>query len=352
MSTLEKCAVAALRLLPPEAAHTLALTTLARGLVPLDRAPSVSPVLRTEIAGMHLDSPIGLAAGFDKNCQALHNLAKAGFGFIEGGGVTLHPQSGNQRPRIFRITKEQAVINCAGFNNDGAHKIAQRLQLYAQTEKSHRIPLGINIGVNKDTRAPIDDFVQVLTMCAPFVDFVTLNVSSPNTKGLREWQQRDRLRALLASVQKASTGARVFLKIAPDLDADALKDIADIAIEARIDALIATNTTTQRTPAQERWPQGGLSGVPLRERSTRVLAEMWMLTKGQIPLIGVGGVDSAEAAYDKIKAGASAVQLYTALTYHGLSLVREMNAGLAERLQADGLDSLAAAVGTQAHTYS
>lgn len=349
MAYLDKYALAALHLLPAETAHTCALAVLAQGFVPVHTHP-VPPILRTQIAGMDMHSPIGLAAGFDKNCIALPTLAKVGFGFIEGGGITLHAQYGNPRPRVFRVPNQQAIINRSGFNNAGAYTIVQRLQRYAKTNV--RVPIGMNIGINKNTQTPIEDFTKVAMLCAPLVDFVTLNVSSPNTQGLREWQHSQQLHMLLLSVRQAIPSTRIFLKIAPDLHIAAIKDIARLAIEHHIDAIIATNTTIKRTPAQTHWPQGGLSGMPLFAQSTRILAHLYTMTQGRIALIGVGGVDSASRAYEKIKAGASAVQLYTALTYHGFSVLDEIHKGLVDNLQQDGFSSIQNAVGTAADIYA
>ncbi|MBR3369959.1 MAG: quinone-dependent dihydroorotate dehydrogenase [Rhodobacteraceae bacterium] len=345
MSVLETAGLAVLRSLDPETAHGLAIKALQSGLLPMPRAV-VSGRLQTRVAGLDLPNPVGLAAGFDKNATALAGLSRAGFGFVEVGAATPRPQQGNARPRLFRLAQDRAVINRFGFNNDGAQAIAARL--------AHRpagMVLGLNLGANKDSSDRAGDFAQVLRMTGASIDFATVNVSSPNTERLRELQGADALAALLAGVMSARDELLrpipVFLKIAPDLSDVELAEIADVALAARVDAIIATNTTVSRdglTSAQAH-QAGGLSGAPLFEKSTRVLARLSHLTQGAVPLIGVGGVSSAQQAYAKIRAGASAVQLYSALVYEGLSLVGRINQGLADALERDGLANVAQAVG-------
>jgi len=342
----EKLGVAALQRLDPETAHHAALKALRAGIVPTSGVFS-TPRLRVSLAGLDLPNPVGLAAGFDKNAVALPALGRAGFGFIEVGAATPRPQPGNPKPRLFRLSEDQAVINRFGFNNDGAVVIATRL-----AQRPHGPIVGLNLGANKDSADRADDFAQVLRLCARNIDFATVNVSSPNTEKLRDLQGPDALRALLDGVMAVRAGLErpipVFLKIAPDLDDDGLKGIADVARDTGIDAIIATNTTLSREGLKSRHASetGGLSGKPLFEKSTRVLARLSSLTDGQIPLIGVGGIDSAQTAYDKIRAGASAVQLYSALIYNGLSLADEVARGLDTLLARDGFDNVAQAVGT------
>ncbi|MGP9789417.1 quinone-dependent dihydroorotate dehydrogenase [Roseinatronobacter sp. NSM] len=345
MSVLENLGLGVLRSLDPETAHGLAIKALQSGLVPLPRA-IVSDRLQTRVAGLDLPNPVGLAAGFDKNATALAGLARAGFGFVEVGAATPRPQQGNARPRLFRLTQDLAVINRFGFNNDGAQAIAARL-----AQRPAGMVLGLNLGANKDSSDRAGDFAQVLRMTGAYIDFATVNVSSPNTERLRDLQGATALAALLAGVmsarQELARPIPVFLKIAPDLSDTDLAEIADVALAARIDAIIATNTTLSREGLTSPQAQetGGLSGAPLFEKSTRVLARLSHLTGGAVPLIGVGGVSSAQQAYAKIRAGASAVQLYSALVYEGLSLVARINQGLAELLERDGLDNVAQAVG-------
>ena len=346
MSLLESIGLAALRRLDPETAHGLAIRALKTGLVPLP-GPVTSDRLRTTLAGLDLPNPVGLAAGFDKNADVLGPLSRAGVGFVEVGATTPRAQPGNPRPRLFRLTEDRAAINRFGFNNQGMDAMADRL---AHRPKSAVI--GLNLGANKDSADRAEDFARVLAHCGRHLDFATVNVSSPNTEKLRDLQGAAALSALLAGVMEARAWLTrpipVFLKIAPDLTAAELSEIADVARNAGIDAIIATNTTLDRAGlhSSHRDEKGGLSGAPLFEKSTRVLAQLSQLTQGRIPLIGVGGIGSAEQAYQKIRAGASAVQLYTALVYNGLSLVPQIAQGLDALLARDGFATVADAVGT------
>ncbi len=345
MSLVERAGLALLHRFDPETAHGLALGALRLGLVPLP-GPLTSPRLRCSVAGLRLANPVGLAAGFDKNAVALPALARAGFGFLEVGAVTPRPQPGNPRPRLFRLSRDRAVINRFGFNNDGMEAVAARL-----ARRPRDAVIGLNLGANKDSPDRAADFARVLAHCGAHLDFATVNVSSPNTERLRELQGAEALARLLEGVMAARAAlARpipIFLKIAPDLAHDELSQIARVASAAGVDGIIATNTTLARDgltdPARDR--AGGLSGRPLFERSTRVLAELHRLTGGAMPLIGVGGIDSAEAAYAKIRAGASAVQLYSALVFGGFSLVEEIVRGLDRLLERDGYANVAEAVG-------
>ncbi len=342
---VEKIGLALLHNMDPEAAHGVSIRALNTGLAPAP-GPITSPRLRAEIAGLSLPNPIGLAAGYDKNAEALSALSRGGFGFIEVGAATPRPQPGNPRPRLFRLSEDRAAINRFGFNNDGMDVIADRL-----AKRPRDTVIGLNLGANKDSEDRAGDFAKVLARCGALVDFATVNVSSPNTEKLRDLQGRDALAALLAGViatrDKLASPIPVFLKIAPDLTPKDLSDIAAVANETGVDAIIATNTTLDRDGLKSpfRGEMGGLSGQPLFEKSTRVLAHLSTLT--DIPLIGVGGVGSAQQAYDKIRAGASAVQLYTALVYGGLSLVSDIARGLDGLLERDGFSSVAEASGTQ-----
>lgn len=347
MKALETLGLAALRRIDPERAHGLALRALASGLVTPD-APVRSPRLATRLAGLDLPNPLGLAAGFDKHAEAVGPLSASGFGFVELGGVTPRPQPGNPRPRLFRLTEDRAVINRFGLNSDGAEAVAARLA----TRPSGGI-VGLNLGANKDSADRAADYRTLIEICGPHLDFATVNVSSPNTEKLRDLQGKDALTALLQGVMdtRATLDRHlpVFLKIAPDLTRPELDDIAAAARDTGVDAIIATNTTISRDglTSPHRVETGGLSGAPLFEPSTRVLAYLSHVTQGAIPLIGVGGIASAEEAYAKIRAGASALQLYSALVYKGLGLVTEINRGLDALLARDGHDTLAAAVGTR-----
>lgn len=344
---MEALGLRALRAFDPETAHGLALRALKAGLGP-KAGPITSQRLKTTVAGLEMLNPVGLAAGFDKNATALDALSRAGFGFLEVGATTPLPQPGNPKPRLFRLTQDRAAINRFGFNNDGADAMADRLM--AHTPK---IPVGLNLGANKTSTDRAGDFARVLETCGAFCDFATVNVSSPNTEKLRDLQGKAALSALLRGVLEAREGLPkaipIFLKIAPDLSAQDLEDIAEVARDTAIDGIIATNTTLSRDGLISRHgaQAGGLSGAPLFEISTRTLARLSQLTEGQIPLIGVGGVRDAATAYAKICAGASAVQLYTAMVFDGLSLIPGIARGLDGLLRADGHATLAEAVGSK-----
>ena len=347
MSLCERAGLAALHRLDPETAHGLSLRALRTGLVPLP-GPVTTPRLATTLAGLPLPNPVGLAAGYDKNATALAPLCRAGFGFVEVGAATPRAQQGNPRPRLWRLTEDRAVINRFGFNNQGADAIAARLR----SRRPGPVPVGLNLGANKDSPDRAADFAAVLATCGPFVDFATVNVSSPNTENLRDLQGPAALVALLARVMETrSTLSRpipVFLKIAPDLDPDSLAQLAETALAAGIHGLIATNTTLDRGGLRSRHAarQGGLSGAPLFERSTRILAQLSQLTDGRLPLIGVGGIGTPEQAYAKIRAGASAVQLYSAMVFEGLGLIPRLAHGLDALLARDGFISPGQATGT------
>lgn len=351
MNLFERAGLSFLHRFDPETAHGLSLQALRLGAVPLPGLVT-SPRLRTQLAGLHLPNPIGLAAGFDKNATALSPLSRAGFGFLEAGAVTPRPQPGNPRPRLFRLTEDRAVINRFGFNNDGMEAVGQRL-----ANRPRDAVIGLNLGANKDSADRADDFARVLAHCGPHLDFATVNVSSPNTEKLRDLQGAEALASLLAGVKAARdtlpTPIPIFLKIAPDLTDAELSEIADVARQSGLSAIIATNTTLSRdglqSPARDQ--AGGLSGRPLFEKSTRVLAKLAQLTNGDLPLIGVGGISSAEDAYAKIRAGATAVQLYSAMVYDGLSLVQDIARGLDRLLEQDGFANVADATGTQTEDW-
>ncbi|MGC3939242.1 quinone-dependent dihydroorotate dehydrogenase [Roseobacter sp. EG26] len=338
---LEQVGLRALRQIDPEAAHMLAIKALQSGLGPT-YGPVTSDRLKITLAGLSLANPIGLAAGFDKNAQAIAPLGRAGFGFLEVGAATPQPQPGNPKPRLFRLTQDAAAINRFGFNNDGMVTIGTRLK-----KAPANLPVGINLGANKTSEDRAADFAKVMAHLGRDVDFATVNVSSPNTEKLRDLQGPEALAALLDGVMQVRGQTPVFLKIAPDLTNGEIADIAAVAQEARVDAIIATNTTLSRdglrsTQASE---AGGLSGQPLFERATRVLAQL--STRTDIPLIGVGGIGSIEQAYAKICAGATAVQLYTALVYNGLSLVGDIASGLDQLLARDGFSNVSEAIGSR-----
>lgn len=338
--TIEKAALRLLRRFDPETAHGLALKALRSGLTRWE-GPVTSSRLKTEVAGFALANPIGLAAGFDKNAEAVAPLSKAGFGFIEVGAATPLPQPGNPKPRLFRLTEDKAAINRFGFNNEGMEAIGKRL---AATRSD--IPVGINLGANKTSTDRAADFATVMRHLGMHVDFATVNVSSPNTEKLRDLQGAEALAALLEGVMQVRGDTPVFLKIAPDLSDAEIADVAQVATDAGVAGIIATNTTLDRQGLQSRHKgeAGGLSGQPLFEKSTRVIARL--STHTEIPIIGVGGVSSGAQAYAKIRAGACAVQLYTALVFGGLSLAARIAHDLDALLAQDGFGSVAEARGT------
>ena len=351
MSLREKIGLKALQNLDPETAHGLAIKALQLGLAPKITLPT-SPRLRTRIGPLELPNPVGLAAGFDKNAQALSGLLKSGFGFIEVGAATPLPQPGNPKPRLFRLTEDGGAINRFGFNNDGMTQIVARLK-----NRPSRGIIGLNLGANKTSSDRAADFAKVLSCCGAHIDFATVNVSSPNTEKLRDLQGKAALSALLEGVNaardKLARPIPVFLKIAPDLNSDALGDVAEVALAQDIAAVIATNTTLARDglKSPNRDEAGGLSGVPLFEKSTRVLAQLSKLMGPKIPLIGVGGIRSGADAYAKVCAGASAVQLYTGLVFGGVSLVAEIAKDLERLLEKDGFERLEDAIGSNREAW-
>lgn len=336
----EQIGLKALRQIDPETAHGLALKALQMGFAPTP-GPVTSGRLKTTFAGLDLPNPIGLAAGFDKNAEAVNSLSRAGFGFIEVGAATPKPQPGNDKPRLFRLAEDAAAINRFGFNNEGMDVIADRL---ARADAA--VPVGINLGANKTSTDRAGDFATVMARIKDHVSFATVNVSSPNTEKLRDLQGPAALAALLDGVMKVRGSTPVLLKIAPDLTPSEIADIASVAQSAGVQGIIATNTTLDRTglASAHKSEAGGLSGQPLFEKSTRVLAQLARQTT--IPIIGVGGVSTGAQAFEKIRAGASAVQLYTALVYGGLSLAAQIATELDDLLAKNGFSTVADAVGS------
>ncbi|XP_027098258.1 dihydroorotate dehydrogenase (quinone), mitochondrial [Coffea eugenioides] len=361
--------------LDPEVAHRLAVSAAARGWVPREKRPDPS-ILGQEVWGKRFSNPIGLSAGFDKNAEAVEGLLGLGFGFVEVGSVTPVPQEGNPKPRIFRLPKEGAIINRCGFNSEGIVAVAKRLgaqhgkrkletsNTSSSTEddvnhggKAGPGILGVNIGKNKTSEDAAADYVQGVHTLSQYADYLVINISSPNTPGLRQLQGRKQLKDLVKKVQAARDEMQwgeegpppLLVKIAPDLSRQDLEDIAAVALALRLDGLIISNTTVQRPDPVNKNPvaqeSGGLSGKPLFNLSTNILKEMYILTKGKIPLIGCGGIGSGEDAYEKIRAGASLVQLYTAFAYGGPALIPQMKAELAQCLERDGYNSIYEAVG-------
>ena len=342
--------IRALQLLPPETAHRLAIWGLGHGLVPRQRLP-VYPRLRSHVLGADLAHPLGLAAGFDKNAAAVPGLFGLGFSFVEIGTVTPRPQAGNPRPRLFRLAKDQALINRLGFNNAGLDAVRARL---AGRDPALGL-LGANIGMNRDAADPIADYEAGLRGLYGLVDYVTVNVSSPNTPGLRALQGSDTLHALLrhllavrAELAAGAPPKPLLVKIAPDLAGDEEEALAAVVLGLGIDGLIISNTTLARPPtlqSRHRAQAGGLSGGPLLAPSTEQLRRFYRLTGGRSPLIGVGGIASGQDAYDKIKAGASLLQLYTALVYQGPAVVGRILGELDALLARDGYARLREAIG-------
>jgi dihydroorotate dehydrogenase len=351
--------------LPPETAHDLAMRSLSllkpRIIRSLVAHPSDPPALRINRFNHWFANPVGLAAGFDKNGVALESLAALGFGFIEAGTVTFHPQPGNPKPRMFRLSADQALINRAGFNNAGAAAFVKRVE--------HHRPdcvLGISIGKSKIT--PLEeataDYLASFDLVYKLADYVAINVSSPNTPQLRELQQSEQLESLLVALQTRNqelqkrygrpTLVPLLVKLSPDLERRDLEMIVDVIERLQIDGIIATNTTISRDYLRtdkaivESCGAGGLSGKPLTTRATQMIAELYGLTHGRIPLIGVGGIFTAEDAWEKICAGASLVQLYTGFIYKGPRIVRQINEGLVEILRREGFAKLDEAVGSRA----
>jgi dihydroorotate dehydrogenase len=332
--------------LDAERAHraTIALLKLRTGTGFTPTPPS-TPTLETRVAGLSFANPIGLAAGFDKDAEVAEQMFTLGFGFVEVGTVTPLPQAGNPPPRLFRLAEDQAVINQMGFNNRGQPAALERL--LRRTGLSG--PIGVNVGANKDSKDRIADYVSGVRTMASVADYLTINISSPNTPGLRRLQQEGALEELLAAVAGVGAKKPIFLKVAPDLgDADPER-IVRAAIDHRIDALIVSNTTVSRPPLKSRYAgeAGGLSGAPLKPLALEALRKFRRASGGEIPLIGVGGIAYADDAWERIRAGASLVQLYSAMVYEGPGLARRIAKGLAEWVKREGLANIAEAVGTE-----
>ncbi len=355
--TLDALSLPLLRWLDPEDAHRLAI----RGLqfMPLPAPKPDSPSLAVRAFGLNFPNPIGMAAGFDKSAEAPDALLRLGFGFVEIGSVTPKPQAGNPRPRLFRLSRDEAIINRMGFNNDGAEVVLRRLAARANRGGI----VGVNVGANRDSADRIADYVRMIDLFAPVASYFTVNVSSPNTPGLRDLQHASALDDLLARVtdarervRKSAGDSPVLLKIAPDLSLTELDDVVQIARARRVDGMIVANTTTAR-PASLRstaqaHEQGGLSGRPLFRLSTRMVAETYVRVEGAFPLIGVGGIDSGGAALMKIRAGATLIQLYSPLIYKGLSLVEDIKTDLVSVLRRTKRESLSEIVGADAATIT
>lgn len=358
------------RMLPPESAHTLAVWALRSGLLPTSRRPihtpshtSTTAVLESTVWGLHFPNPIGVAAGFDKNGEVILPLFKQGFGFVEAGTVTPRPQRGNPKPRVFRLPEDQAVINRLGFNNQGMEQARANvvdtlsyLMGGAHASQRPRGIIGINIGKNKDTETDraVEDYAQAATTLAPMADYLVINVSSPNTPGLRSLQEATALRSIIDATLLAlgqvlqERHPPLLVKLAPDLSDNDVIAISDVVLAGGVAGLVISNTTIARPDTlrgKHRAETGGLSGKPLFAPSTAMLHRMYALTHGRLPIIGVGGICTGADAYAKIRAGASLVQLYTALIYHGPMLVQRIMHELVTCLERDGFASLQAAIG-------
>ena len=324
--------------LDAETAHRATIKALK--LAPKRRPPRFPASLQTTVAGIDFPSPIGLAAGFDKDGEVPEAMLGLGFGFVEVGTITPRPQRGNEQPRLFRLADDRAVINRLGFNNAGHSSAFERL-------RRARGLIGVNVGANKDSEDRIADYMEGVRRMSPVARYITINISSPNTPGLRGLQDEGALDDLLAAIEDARTDKPIFLKVAPDLDAADAERIVRAAIGHRIDALIVGNTTISRPPLKSRYANetGGLSGEPLKPLALQALRLFRTASGGDLPLIGVGGVASADDAWQRIRAGASLVQLYTAMVYEGPGIARRMAAGLAQRLEREGMSNIAEAVG-------
>jgi dihydroorotate dehydrogenase len=325
-----------------ETAHRATIEALK--LAPKRNPPQFPKSLYTTVAGIDFQSPVGLAAGFDKDAEVPEQMLGLGFGFVEVGTLTPTPQAGNPKPRLFRLIEDEAVINRLGFNNGGQTAAMPRL---ARCRREHAV-IGVNVGANKDSRDRIHDYVAGVRRMTPVADYLTVNISSPNTPGLRGLQEEGELRELLAAVEEVRTDKPIFLKVAPDLEKGDHERIVRAALDHHVDALIVANTTVSRPALESKHSgeAGGLSGAPLKPLALDVLRAFRSASGGEIPLIGVGGIANADDVWERIRAGASLVQLYTAMVYEGPGIARRIAEGLAERLSREGFGSIAEAVGT------
>ncbi|HEV8408746.1 MAG TPA: quinone-dependent dihydroorotate dehydrogenase [Sphingomicrobium sp.] len=328
--------------LDAERAHRAAIAALK--LMPPLRPPKFPDSVGTNLAGLHFPSPVGLAAGFDKDAEVPAQLLSLGFGFVEVGTITPKPQSGNPKRRLFRLSEDRAVINRMGFNNDGQPAAFARLLRLTHV---HGV-IGVNVGANKDSPDRIADYVEGVRSMSAVAHYLTINISSPNTPGLRELQDEGALKELLSAVQSAGSGKPIFLKVAPDLDEQDPERIVRAALDHKIAAIIVANTTVSRPTLKSRYLDegGGLSGRPLKPFALDALRRFRSAGSGDMPLIGVGGIETADDAWERIRAGASLVQLYTAMVFEGPGIARRIAAGLAKRLRSEGFANIAEAVGT------
>ena len=335
--------------LDPEKAHDLAIKSLKYNFLPGNLfSVANEEILKTTLFGKEIGNPIGLAAGFDKSAEVYNEIFKLGFGFVEVGTVTPRQQYGNEKPRIFRLEKDRALINRLGFNNDGSEVIKKRIE--------NNVPnglLGINIGPNKDVPDMINDFLECAEIFFPLGDYVTINISSPNTKGLREFHKAEHLKTLLSKIddirKKSNFNKSFLLKISPDLEDSFIDNIIELVLQNNIDGLILTNTTDQNRENlldKKKNESGGLSGKPLRDLSTELIKKFYTHLKGKIPIIGVGGVDSGKSAFEKLAAGASAIQLYTGMIYKGPTIVKEIKKELIDIMREKNFKNIKEVVGS------
>jgi dihydroorotate dehydrogenase len=329
--------------LEAETAHRLTIKTLK--LMPPRRPPDFPASLKSRVAGIEFPTPVGLAAGFDKDAEVPEQMLWLGFGFVEVGTLTPLPQQGNSRPRLFRLKEDRAVINRMGFNNGGQPLAYGRLQLDA------RFPgvIGVNVGANKDSKDRIADYVSGVRAMATVASYLTINISSPNTPGLRELQDEGALDELLAAIRQADVKKPIFLKIAPDLGKGDPERIVRAAIDHKVDGLIVSNTTVSRPPLRSRFASetGGLSGMPLKSLALDALRKFRRASGGEIPLVGAGGIATADDAWERIRAGASLVQLYSAMVYEGPGVANRIARGLAQHLKREGFATIVEAVGSE-----
>ena len=335
--------------LDPEKAHELAIRSLKYNFLPGNLfSVENEEILKTTLFGKEIENPIGLAAGFDKSAEVYNEIFKLGFGFVEVGTVTPREQYGNEKPRIFRLEKDRALINRLGFNNDGSKVIKKRIE--------NNVPnglLGINIGPNKDSPDMINDFLECAEIFFPLGDYITINISSPNTKGLREFHKSEHLKELLSKIddirKKSNFNKSFLLKISPDLEDSFINNIIELILQHNIDGLILTNTTNENRENlldKNKSESGGLSGKPLRNLSTELIKKFYIHLKGKIPIIGVGGVDSGKSAFEKLAAGASAIQLYTGMIYKGPTIVKEIKKELIDKMREKGFKNIKEIIGS------
>lgn len=353
MDFLFKLGKPLLHAMDPEDAHTLTIKGLKTGLMP-PCAGKPDERLKQTVTGLKFQNPVGLAAGFDKNAEVIQPMLNFGFGFVEVGTVTPKPQEGNPRPRIFRNPANEAVINRMGFPNGGLNIFKNNIEKFRQTHPGTKGIVGLNIGMNKTQDKPEADYKLLVRELAHLADYLTINISSPNTPGLRNLQSRENLVPLLKQILDERALAEkqppLFVKLAPDLNQNQIEEISESILDAGIDGLILTNTTLERPdylPENFRSETGGLSGKPLTHKSTDIIRAFYKKTGGKLPIIGVGGISSAQDAYDKIKAGACLIQTYSALVYQGPALVKDINAGLLKLIEQDAYINISQAVGAE-----